>query len=105
MAASFGNGVEDIQECWASIGVRRRSEGQTTKLKPGFRKGVKGRVLDRIPIGRLGTMAEVAAAVVFLASDGADLVTGHHLLTDGGWRMDCLVMILMGRSDIQLERV
>jgi NAD(P)-dependent dehydrogenase (short-subunit alcohol dehydrogenase family) len=30
-------------------------------------------------------MEEVAAGVVYLASDGADLVTGHHLLLDGGW--------------------
>lgn len=42
-------------------------------------------VMKRIPIGRLGRPAEVAAAAVFLASEGADLVNGHHLLVDGGW--------------------
>ena len=42
-------------------------------------------VLDRIPIGRLGTVEEVAAAVVFLASPAAALVTGSSLLLDGGW--------------------
>lgn len=42
-------------------------------------------VMKRIPIGRLGRPEEVAAAAVFLASDGADLVNGHHLLVDGGW--------------------
>jgi NAD(P)-dependent dehydrogenase (short-subunit alcohol dehydrogenase family) len=42
-------------------------------------------VLDRIPLGRLGTVAEVASAVVFLASPAAALVTGSSLLVDGGW--------------------
>ena len=42
-------------------------------------------VLDRIPLGRLGTVEEVASAVVFLASPAAALVTGSSLLVDGGW--------------------
>jgi NAD(P)-dependent dehydrogenase (short-subunit alcohol dehydrogenase family) len=42
-------------------------------------------VLDRIPLGRLGTVEEVANAVVFLASPAASLVTGSSLLADGGW--------------------
>jgi NAD(P)-dependent dehydrogenase (short-subunit alcohol dehydrogenase family) len=48
---------------------------------PTFRKWV----LDRIPLGRLGTVEEVASAVVFLASPAAALVTGSSLLADGGW--------------------
>ena len=42
-------------------------------------------VLERIPLGRLGTVEEVAQAVVFLASPAAALVTGSSLLADGGW--------------------
>lgn len=42
-------------------------------------------VLDRIPMGRVGTAAEVAAACVFLLSPAASLVTGSSLLVDGGW--------------------
>jgi NAD(P)-dependent dehydrogenase (short-subunit alcohol dehydrogenase family) len=48
---------------------------------PTFRKWV----LDHIPLGRLGTVEEVASAVVFLASPAASLVTGSSLLVDGGW--------------------
>ena len=48
---------------------------------PMFRKWV----LDRIPLGRLGTVEEVASAVVFLASPAASLVTGSSLFVDGGW--------------------
>jgi NAD(P)-dependent dehydrogenase (short-subunit alcohol dehydrogenase family) len=34
---------------------------------------------------RIGEPMEVAAAVVFLASDAASLITGHTMLIDGGW--------------------
>jgi 3-oxoacyl-[acyl-carrier protein] reductase len=40
--------------------------------------------LGRIPIGRVGTPAEVAAAARFLASDAASYVTGTTLFVDGG---------------------
>jgi 3-oxoacyl-[acyl-carrier protein] reductase len=36
------------------------------------------------PIGRSGTPEEIAAAVVFLASEGASYVTGHAMVVDGG---------------------
>ncbi len=49
--------------------------------RPGFRDFV----LDRIPMRRIGTMDEIAAAVLYLASPGAALVTGTSLLVDGGW--------------------
>ncbi len=42
-------------------------------------------VEDRIPLGRIGTVEEVANAVLFLASPAASLVTGSSLLADGGW--------------------
>ena len=40
--------------------------------------------IERQPMGRLGTAAEVAALVVFLASDEASFITGHAYLVDGG---------------------
>jgi NAD(P)-dependent dehydrogenase (short-subunit alcohol dehydrogenase family) len=49
--------------------------------KPEFRKWV----LDRIPLGRIGQLDEVASTVVFLASPAASLITGTSLLIDGGW--------------------
>ena len=39
----------------------------------------------RIPLGRLAQPEEVAAAVVFLASPAAAMITGHTLPVDGGW--------------------
>ena len=43
------------------------------------------RILSRIPLGRVGEVEDVVAAIVYLASPAADMVTGHTLLVDGGW--------------------
>ena len=42
-------------------------------------------VLASIPLGRMVTAEEVANAVLFLASDLANMITGHVLAVDGGW--------------------
>jgi 3-oxoacyl-[acyl-carrier protein] reductase len=49
---------------------------------------VKQELVARIPLGRMGRDAEVAAAVVFLASDEAGYITGHVLDVNGGMRMN-----------------
>lgn len=48
---------------------------------------VKQDLVGRIPLGRMGQDTEVAAAVVFLASDEAGYITGHVLDVNGGMRM------------------
>jgi 3-oxoacyl-[acyl-carrier protein] reductase len=47
----------------------------------------KANLLTRVPAGRLGTPAEIAASVVFLASDEAAYVTGMTMHVNGGMAM------------------
>jgi cyclopentanol dehydrogenase len=42
------------------------------------------RRLERVPLGRMGTIAEVVSAVLYLASDDSSYVTGSELVVDGG---------------------
>ncbi|MBO1902157.1 SDR family oxidoreductase [Leucobacter weissii] len=46
---------------------------------------VRGFLLDRTPMGRIGEPEDVAGGVAFLASDEASWVTGTTLFVDGGW--------------------
>ena len=45
-------------------------------------------VLDKIKLGRAGKVEDIMGAVVYLASDASDLVTGTSLMIDGGWTAD-----------------
>jgi NAD(P)-dependent dehydrogenase (short-subunit alcohol dehydrogenase family) len=75
---------------WGSSGVT------VNAIAPGFiRTPVNAAALDRpefvedvitrIPVGRVGTTTDVAAAVLFLASPAAGFVNGTSVLVDGGW--------------------
>ena len=44
-------------------------------------------ILSEIPLGRYGSDADIAAAVAFLASEGAGYITGHTLDVNGGMYM------------------
>lgn len=44
-------------------------------------------IMDRVPAKRLGTPADVAAAVTFLASDAAGYITGQTIHVNGGMAM------------------
>jgi 3-oxoacyl-[acyl-carrier protein] reductase len=48
---------------------------------------LKQTAVKQIPLGRVGTIDDVAAAVAFLASDDASYITGHVLSVNGGMLM------------------
>jgi NAD(P)-dependent dehydrogenase (short-subunit alcohol dehydrogenase family) len=47
--------------------------------------GVDPNALKRVPKGHKGTPLDIAHAVMFLASDYSDYMSGHSLVVDGGW--------------------
>ena len=59
---------------------------ETPMTKPMFENAAfKEMVLQKILLGRIGQPKDVLGAVIYLASEASDLVTGHVLLVDGGW--------------------
>ena len=55
-----------------------------TDMTRAISEGAHDEWAARIPLGRLGTPADVASAVAFLASDEAAYITGHVLAVNGG---------------------
>ena len=58
-----------------------------TAMTHGLSADVKDTLLKQIPLGRLGTPGDIAAAVRFLVSDEAAYITGHVLHVNGGMLM------------------
>lgn len=61
---------------------------RTPMLQAAFQPAELARRLDGIPLRRLGETADVAKAVLYLASDDAAYVNGAKLVVDGGIMMD-----------------
>jgi 2-deoxy-D-gluconate 3-dehydrogenase len=75
---------------WARFGV------QVNAIAPGYFRTDNTQALQddpvraeqistRIPAARWGEPADLAGAVVFLASQASDYINGHVLVVDGGW--------------------
>jgi len=75
---------------WAPFGVTVNSVAPTFIRTPGTAERLDqpeflADVLERLPVGHVGSTTDVAGAVIYLASPAASLVTGTVLVVDGGW--------------------
>lgn len=75
---------------WAARGVRVNAVAPGYTATPLTKRGLetpewRDTWLGTTPMGRLAEPAEIAPAVLYLASDAASFVTGHTLVVDGGY--------------------
>jgi NAD(P)-dependent dehydrogenase (short-subunit alcohol dehydrogenase family) len=75
---------------WGSLGIRvntlcptfiRTPLGEQTLQNPDRRAWI----LSKIKLGRVGEIADIMGPILFLASDASAMMTGTHLIVDGGW--------------------
>ena len=88
------SGVMQLTRCWAlewapyNINVNAvapsfvKTEMTAALLQD---EKVRNQLISRIPLGRIGTVEDITAAVLFLASEASNYITGHTLFVDGGW--------------------
>ncbi|MGB6101170.1 MAG: acetoacetyl-CoA reductase [Comamonas sp.] len=58
-----------------------------TEMVMAVREDVRQKIIDAIPVGRLGQPEEIAALVAFIVSDAAAFMTGSNLAMNGGQHM------------------
>jgi len=58
-----------------------------TDMTAGLGEGTLEQIVERVPLGRMGSAEDVAQSVAFLASDDASYITGTVLCVDGGLGM------------------
>jgi 3-oxoacyl-[acyl-carrier protein] reductase len=78
-----------LAQAWAEDGIRVNGiapglvDTKMTKVTTANPKRLEG-AIERIPLKRLGTPADMAGAALFLASPLASYIDGHTLVVDGG---------------------
>jgi 3-oxoacyl-[acyl-carrier protein] reductase len=78
-----------LAQAWAEDGIRVNGiapglvDTKMTKVTTADPKRLEG-AIERIPLKRLGTPADMAGAALFLASPLASYIAGHTLVVDGG---------------------
>lgn len=75
---------------WADRGVTVNGIAPTFTYTPGTAERLDdpeylATVLNRIPVGKVATIKDIVAAILYLSSTHSDMVTGSTLVIDGGW--------------------
>ncbi|MGH7284787.1 MAG: 3-oxoacyl-ACP reductase family protein [Polyangiaceae bacterium] len=85
--AALLGAAKSIAREYASRGITVNALGPgfiDTDMTQSMTPAMKEQIVKMIPLGRIGSAAEIAAACVFLASDEAGYITGQVLRVNGG---------------------
>ena len=75
--------TKHLATLWAAKGVRVNSFSPAGVYRDHDPRFVE-KLVERIPMRRMGAINEYKGAIVFLASDASSFMTGHNLVMDGG---------------------
>ena len=75
---------------WAKKNIRVNAVAPTYVRTPFIKSIIEtpkliNKIRSMTPMGRIAEPEEVASAILFLASSGASMITGHTLVVDGGF--------------------
>ena len=76
---------------YARVGIRINALCPGTSDTPMVADAIKrapehmAKIIDEIPLGRMGKAEEIASAVLYMMSDNAKFMIGHSLVADGGF--------------------
>lgn len=75
---------------WAEKGITVNGISPTFTYTPGTAERLDNpeylaNVLNRIPVGKVATISDISAAILYLIGPNSSMVTGSNLVIDGGW--------------------
>ena len=91
--AATKGGVISMSKSWAKELTRKGAQVRANCIAPGFISSamtdalpeeVVAKMLERTPLGRLGTVDDIANTALFLASDESSYITGQVIEVTGG---------------------
>lgn len=91
--AATKGGVISMSKSWAKELTRKGAQVRANCIAPGFISSamtdalpeeVVAKMLERTPLGRLGTVDDIASTALFLASDESSYITGQVIEVTGG---------------------
>jgi 2-deoxy-D-gluconate 3-dehydrogenase len=81
--------IKSLAVEWAKYNININAVAPSFIPTPLNRHTLKGefkqKIIERTPFRRLGQPEDIVGAVVFLASDASNFITGQTILVDGGW--------------------